>query len=102
MRASSCAEEAISCAEALVSCVVAENGAVLEGAEVIAWLRERLAAYKVPRKVLFVSEEELGMTGTAKIKPAEVRELAARVERGEASLRGRSLLETLDEVLPPI
>ena len=25
-----------------------------------------------------------------------------RVERGEASLRGRSLLETLDEVLPPI
>jgi hypothetical protein len=29
--------------------------------------------------VLFVSEEELGMTGTAKIKPAEARALASRI-----------------------
>jgi fatty-acyl-CoA synthase len=64
--------------EIVVSCIVQEDGAALESAEVIAWLRERLAAYKVPRKVLFVSEDELGMTGTAKIKPAEVRELATR------------------------
>jgi acyl-coenzyme A synthetase/AMP-(fatty) acid ligase len=64
--------------EMVVSCIVPEWGEPLESAAVIGWLRERLAAYKVPRQVLFVSEEELGMTGTAKIKPAEVRELALR------------------------
>lgn len=64
--------------EIVVSCIVPEDGAALASGEVIAWLKERLAAYKVPRKVLFVSADELGMTGTAKIKPAEVRDLAAR------------------------
>ena len=44
----------------------------------IAFLKAKLASYKVPRKVIFVSDEDLGLTGTAKIKPAEARALAAR------------------------
>lgn len=42
------------------------------------FLKARLASHKVPRKVLFVTEEELNLTDTAKIKPAEARALAAR------------------------
>ena len=44
----------------------------------IAYLKARLASYKIPRELLFVTEGELDLTGTAKIKPAEVRALAAR------------------------
>ena len=64
--------------EIVVSCIVREEGNTLKADEVVRFLKERLAAYKVPRSVLFVTEEELELTGTAKIKPAVVRELAAR------------------------
>ena len=64
--------------EIVVSCVVPEEARALAEADVIAFLKARLASYKVPRKVLFVTEEELNLTGTAKIKPAEARALAAR------------------------
>jgi len=64
--------------EMVVSLVVREAGQSLTEQEVIAYLKERLASYKVPRKVLFVTEEDLNLTGTAKIKPAEARKLAAR------------------------
>lgn len=64
--------------EMVVSCVVPEAGHALAEADVIAWLKARLASYKVPRRVLFVAEEDLGLTDTAKIKPAEVRAMAAR------------------------
>lgn len=65
--------------EMVVSLVAPETGSTLTEAAVIGWLRKRLAAYKVPRKVLFVDEAVLGLTGTAKIKPAEARALAQRM-----------------------
>ncbi|HMP55970.1 MAG TPA: long-chain fatty acid--CoA ligase, partial [Novosphingobium sp.] len=64
--------------EMVVSCVVAEAGHALDEAAIIAWLKQRLASYKVPRRVVFVDEADLGLTGTAKIRPDEVRALAAR------------------------
>ncbi len=64
--------------EMVVSCIVREAGRELSEDAVIRFLKERVASYKVPRKVLFVTEAELDLTGTAKIKPAEVRELAAK------------------------
>ncbi|MDE8652402.1 class I adenylate-forming enzyme family protein [Novosphingobium album (ex Liu et al. 2023)] len=64
--------------EIVVSCIVREEGRTLTEAEVIAWLKARLASYKVPRKVLFVEPGELDLTNTAKIKPAEARALAMR------------------------
>jgi len=65
--------------EMVVSLVVPEPGRNLRAEDVIAFLKQRLASYKVPRQVLFVSEAGLNLTGTAKIKPAEARTLAARL-----------------------
>ena len=70
--------------EMVVSCIVREQGRALAEHEVIAFLKARLASYKVPRSVLFVTEAELNLTGTAKIKPAEARALAARKLAGAA------------------
>lgn len=64
--------------EIVVSCIVREAGRAVTEDEVIRFLKERLARYKVPRKVLFVTAQELNLTGTAKIKPAEARALAIR------------------------
>ena len=73
--------------EMVVSLIVREAGSTLSQDEAIAWLRQRLASYKVPRKVLFVTEQDIDMTDTSKIKPAEARALAARVmaREGEAA-----------------
>jgi acyl-CoA synthetase (AMP-forming)/AMP-acid ligase II len=63
--------------------IVPEAGATLGEAQVIAWLETRLASYKVPRRVLFASEAELNLTGTAKIKPADARAAALRLLAAE-------------------
>ncbi|MDE2404463.1 MAG: acyl--CoA ligase [Sphingomonadales bacterium] len=65
--------------EMVVSLVVPEAGARVVEGEVIAWLKPKLASYKLPRRVLVIPEGELGLTDTAKIKPAEARALAARL-----------------------
>jgi fatty-acyl-CoA synthase len=41
-------------------------------------LKQRLASYKVPRRVLFVDEADLTLTGSAKVKTSALRELAAK------------------------
>jgi len=64
--------------EIVVSCVVPHDGATLEEAAIREFLQDRLASYKVPRRVLFFREEELSMTGSAKVKSGALRELAAR------------------------
>lgn len=76
--------------EMVVSCIAPEPGATVSEGDVIHYLKARLASYKVPRMLLFVSEDELGLTGTAKIKPAEVRALAARRlrDQGTSPVRG--------------
>jgi fatty-acyl-CoA synthase len=70
--------------EMVVSCVVREEGHGVSEADVIAYLKQRLAAYKVPRKVLFLDANDLDMTHTAKIKPEEAREFARRKLAQEA------------------
>jgi acyl-CoA synthetase (AMP-forming)/AMP-acid ligase II len=62
--------------EALVVCAVASEGADVSEGDVREFLRERLAAYKVPRKVLFFSPEELSYTGNQKIQVGPLREKA--------------------------
>jgi fatty-acyl-CoA synthase len=44
----------------------------------LAFLRQRLASYKVPRHVLFFGENEVAVTGDAKIKAGALRGLAAK------------------------
>ena len=64
--------------EMVVSCVVRVEGSDLSEAEVIGYLKTRLASYKVPRKVLFIERGDLDFTDTAKIKPAEAKAFARR------------------------
>lgn len=63
--------------EVVVSCVVPVEGATLAEDDVKACAKQSLAAFKVPRHVLFFAEDELATTGSAKIKTADLRKLAA-------------------------
>jgi fatty-acyl-CoA synthase len=64
--------------EVVVSCVVPHDGVVLDAEQLVGFLRQRLASYKVPRRVLFFREDEVALTGNAKIKAGDLRELAAK------------------------
>ena len=64
--------------ELVVACIVPHDGATLEAEDIRAFLEQRLASYKVPRHVLFFREDELALTGSAKIKSGDLRELAAK------------------------
>ena len=64
--------------EVVVSCVVPHDGATVDAEAIRAFLAERLASYKVPRQVLFFREDEIALTGSAKIKSADLRQLAAK------------------------
>jgi len=57
---------------------VPQAGAALDEAAVRSFLRTRLAVYKVPRRVLFVDEEDVLLTGSAKIKAGALRELVSK------------------------
>ncbi len=63
--------------ELVVACIVPHEGAVLNEAEIRAYAKQKLASYKVPRRVIFVEEDELKTTGSAKIKTADLRKLAS-------------------------
>jgi fatty-acyl-CoA synthase len=64
--------------ELVVACVMPEEGHSLTETAVREFLKERLASYKVPRRVLFVDEADLSLTGSAKVKTNALRELAAK------------------------
>ncbi|HXY65609.1 MAG TPA: AMP-binding protein [Mycobacterium sp.] len=64
--------------EVVVSCVVPHDDVILDVEQLLVFLRQRLASYKVPRHVLFFGEDEVALTGNAKIKAGELRELAAK------------------------
>lgn len=62
--------------EIVVSCVIKSDESLDENG-VRAFAKESLASYKVPRRVLFFSEEELPMTGSNKIRRPELKKLVA-------------------------
>jgi fatty-acyl-CoA synthase len=47
--------------------------------------REKLASYKVPRRVLFFTEADLQLTGSSKIKTGDLRKLASEKLETEAA-----------------
>jgi len=71
--------------EIVVACVVPEPGVDLDEKQVRAYVGEQLSSYKVPRRVLFVDEADLKLTGSNKVKTADLRELAKRLLDAEAS-----------------
>jgi acyl-CoA synthetase (AMP-forming)/AMP-acid ligase II len=55
--------------QAVVACIVLREGAAATAGDVRTFLRERVAAYKVPRHVLFFDDDEMPMTGSdAKVR----------------------------------
>ena len=68
--------------EIVVSCIVPHDGVTLTEEQIRDFLKPLLASYKVPRKVLFFSEGDLNLTGTAKIKTADLRVLATKRLQG--------------------
>jgi acyl-CoA synthetase (AMP-forming)/AMP-acid ligase II len=72
----------------VVAAVVCADGATATEAEVQSFLRERVAAYKVPKRVVFLAPDEVPMTaGGTKVRDDELRELVlerlARDERAD-------------------
>lgn len=60
----------------VVVCAVAKPGEAVTEGDVKEFLRGKLASYKLPRHVLFFEEDQLVLTGNAKIKVDELRLLA--------------------------
>jgi fatty-acyl-CoA synthase len=70
--------------QVVVVCAVARAGAELTEHDVTSFLRGKLASYKLPRHVLFFEEDELVLTGNAKIRVNELRALAKARLAGSA------------------
>ena len=63
--------------ELVVSCIVPVAGAELSEAAIQAFVKCEVASFKVPRRVLFFSDEDYAITGNEKVKSSVVRDLAA-------------------------
>lgn len=64
--------------EQVIACIVRAEGSSVSAEEILAHARKHLASYKVPREVLFLDGSDLELTGSSKIKPAELRALALK------------------------
>jgi fatty-acyl-CoA synthase len=65
--------------------VVRAPGEQLDEAELIAWSKERLARFKVPRRVIFTEPHHLPTTPTGKVQKFKLVELAGAVPEGSHS-----------------
>jgi acyl-CoA synthetase (AMP-forming)/AMP-acid ligase II len=73
----------------VVAAVVPAPGAALSEESLKAALQDVLSSYKVPRRIVFVSDADVPRTATGKIKLADVaRTLAERVARTSTPLAG--------------
>jgi fatty-acyl-CoA synthase len=70
--------------EVIVLCAVAMEGHTLVEADILAFLKKRLAPYKLPRKILLFSESDLSFTGNQKIQSGKLIERALARLRDEA------------------
>ncbi|WCT73033.1 class I adenylate-forming enzyme family protein [Sphingomonas naphthae] len=63
--------------EIVVACVIPFAGEAPSDTAIRDFAKQKLASYKVPRRILFFREEEFATTGSNKIKSSELRKLAA-------------------------
>lgn len=69
--------------EMVVSCVVPADGVTLDDAAIVAFLKTEIASFKIPRRILFFTDEDYALTGNEKIQSGKLRELAAARLAGE-------------------
>jgi acyl-CoA synthetase (AMP-forming)/AMP-acid ligase II len=70
--------------EKVVSCIIPHEGAVLSPEAITAYLKDQFASFKLPRAILFFSEDEMAVTGSGKVKFQVLREIAAKRLEAEA------------------
>jgi fatty-acyl-CoA synthase len=70
--------------EMVVTCIVSHRDAELDEEAVRGFAKEKLASYKVPRRVLFFTEGDLQLTGSAKVKTSDLRKMASERLEAEA------------------
>ena len=75
--------------ELVVACVVPVDGAILEEEAMRAFVRQSVASFKVPRRVLFFTDADYALTGNEKIKTSDLRALAVRRLEAEMAGAGR-------------
>jgi acyl-CoA synthetase (AMP-forming)/AMP-acid ligase II len=80
----------------VVLCVTLKEGATATAEEITAFLRERVAAYKVPKRILFFADGEIPMTSSdTKVRDAELAALVeARLRDGDGLPQARQEGET--------
>jgi fatty-acyl-CoA synthase len=72
--------------EMAVACIVAHDGAQIAEDALRAFLKQRLASFKVPRRFLLLREAEMPVTANGKVKSGELKELAQkRLQRQAAT-----------------
>ena len=60
--------------EIVVSCIVPRPGHTIDEKALRAFLKERLASYKIPKRILYFRDDEVSLTSSgAKVKAAEMR-----------------------------
>jgi len=80
--------------EAVVVCIVPTEGAPQDEDAVRRYLRENLAAYKVPKRVLFFREDEFTYTGNQKVQQAPlVTATQARLAAEGAEIDGHTYVQ---------
>ncbi len=63
--------------EMVVSCLVPADGVTLDADAVTAFVKQELASFKVPRRILFFTDADYALTGNEKIKLNDLRAMAA-------------------------
>jgi fatty-acyl-CoA synthase len=59
--------------EMVVACIVPVDGTTLDEAALTVFLKERLASFKLPRRILLFTEAQFALTGNEKAKTADIR-----------------------------
>jgi fatty-acyl-CoA synthase len=85
--------------EAVVLCATLHEDDPVTPEEVTAHLKTVLASYKVPTRVVLVSEQELPFTASEKVKIGDAQRVAARVINADDPEWGAYLRETHPELL---
>ena len=79
--------------EAIVLCAVRSSGSEVSESDISGILRSKLAVYKIPKRVLFFSDEDLHYTGNQKIQLRLLREAALhRLVAEQAEIEGQRYL----------
>ncbi|MEZ5737076.1 MAG: AMP-binding protein [Novosphingobium sp.] len=61
--------------ELVVSCIAPHEGVVLDLEAIRAFAKERLASFKVPRRLIVLDDADFNQTGSAKVKTEDLRKL---------------------------